>query len=451
MSEEITTSPKQDGTLQKIRASITLKFILLGLILLVIQIPIALIHGLKSERESRSNEVVNEIASKWGGRQNIIGPVLNIPIQRDVVKQVTDSDNVIRTKTIKETDYLQIAPESLVITGTMTPEIRYRSIFEVLLYRSSFTIKGNIPAVEEFVREWGEWEFLYDQARLLLSIEDIKGITSVEFKVNGESRKVMPGGFGSLHKGVSVPYSELTAESKEIPFEIQLDLNGCENLFFYPVGQSTSLSISSTWPSPSFTGGFLPQKRNVSPTGFSAEWIVNDFNRDCPSSWLAGGVQFSRNEGIGLSLLKPVNHYSLVHRAISYELLICLIVLLAFLIAERICKSWIHPLQYFIAALSLVLFYLLLLSFSEHLSFGQAYVVSTLIIVLLGGFYAKLIFGNWRLSGAMATAILSSYTLIYFILQLEDYALLAGSLVLAVFMAIVMAFTGKLNQRKASA
>ena len=238
MSEEITSTSKADSIRNKARSSITIKFIIIGLILLLTQIPLTMIRVLRRERESRSSEAKSEIASQWGGSQNVIGPILNIPLQRNVIQEITGKDNTVKTETIRETENLQIAPASLTISGTMTPEIRYRGIYEVLLYRSSLTITGSIPAVGEFLREREEWEPLCAQARLVLGIQDIKGIVSIDFKIDGETQKVIPGSNpGNRYTGISVPIPALTRETKEIPFEVHLELNGCERLFFYPVGR----------------------------------------------------------------------------------------------------------------------------------------------------------------------------------------------------------------------
>lgn len=430
----------------KFRTSITAKLIMIGIVLLLCQIPAAMINGLRRDRMNRERNVETEIASKWGAAQQITGPMIVVPVQRQ-----REPDPGRPQRPLVEHSRFHAAPENLKVSGNIIPEIRYRGIYEVLLYRSEITLSGSFPANWTSLLPAGEgWILPGDGATLLLGISDIKGISSVEVSVDGTVREVQPGFFKNQtpSNGVFIPLPGLlkgTKEGKDAKFEIRLKLNGCRRLMIYPVGRTTEVSLTSSWPSPSFTGGFLPEKRSVSDSGFSADWIVNDFNRNCPVSWMGNGV-FGAEHCVGVELVKPVNAYALVERAVSYDLLVCIIVLMALLTAERLNRQWVHPLQYMVAGLSLILFYSVLLALSEHIDFNAAYLAGALIIAALGGFYARLIFGVWKTALGMVAVTLLSYAVIFVILRLEDYALLAGSAVLVILMAVLMAFTGKLNR-----
>jgi len=431
----------------KFRTSMTAKLIMIGIILLLCQIPAAMINGLRRDRMNRERNVEAEVSSKWGGAQQITGPMLVVPVQR---RREPDPDRPQRPLT--EHSRFHAAPDNLKVSGNMVPEVRYRGIYEVLLYRSEITLTGTFPASWTSTLPANDgWRLPEDGAALLLGISDIKGISSVEVSVNGEVRKVQPGFFRNEtpSNGVLVPLPGFLKnaghDGKDIRFEIRLKLNGCRKLTVYPVGRTTEASLTSAWASPSFTGGFLPEKRTVSASGFSANWIVNDFNRNCPVSWLGSG-SFKDEHCVGVELVKPVNAYSLVARAIDYDLLVCVIVLIALLAAERLSGQWVHPLQYMVAGLSLILFYSVLLALSEHIDFNLAYLAALVIISLLGGFYARLIFGVWKTAAGMVAVTALSYCVIFVILRMEDYALLAGSAVLVVLMTVLMAFTGKLNR-----
>ena len=289
---------------------------------------------------------------------------------------------------------------------------------------------------------------------MTLGIGDIKGITDIAVTIDGKICRALPG-TGVQRKnrlpsgGIAVPLSGTPGGNSGRPlnFEIRLRLNGCRSLLVYPVGRITRMDLASTWASPSFSGGFLPERRTITPEGFSASWTINEFNRDCPASWIGTSVAFSDDQYAGVDLLKTVNPYALVARAVSYDLLIFIIVLLFLLVAEKVCGSWVHPLQYFVAGLSLVLFYSVLLALSEHISFNASYAIAAAVVAALGGFYARLIFGSLKMALGMFCVMMLSYGVIFVILRLEDYALLAGSGVLVILMAVLMGFTGKLNQR----
>ena len=430
----------------KFRTSMTAKLIMVGFILLLCQIPAAMIDGLRRDRMNREREVETEISSKWGAAQQIVGPMIVVPVQR--YREADPSNRNSRPGV--EHSRFQAAPENLKVSGTMIPEVRYRGIYEVLLYRSEIVMSGSFPAGWAALPAGEGWRLPEDGAKLLLGVSDIKGISSVKVKVDGRECDVQPGFFKGQtpSNGVFIPLPGLlknAKEGKEVKFEIHLKLNGCRRLLVYPVGRTTEVSLDSTWASPSFTGGFLPEKRSVSPSGFSAEWTVNDFNRNCPVSWMGNGV-FDPEHSVGVELVKPVNAYSLVERAIDYDLLVCIIVMMALLAAERLCGQWVHPLQYLVAGLSLILFYSILLALSEHIAFNASYLIGVLITAALGGFYARLIFGSWKTASGMFAVTALSYSVIFVILRLEDYALLAGSAVLVILMAVLMAFTGKLNR-----
>ena len=150
----------------------------------------------------------------------------------------------------------------------------------------------------------------------------------------------------------------------------------------------------------------------------------------------------------GVSLLKPANIYTQVTRAATYSILIFLVVLMAFLIAERVTNTWMHPLQYCLAALSLVLFYALTLALSEHIAFNLSYWLSAIAITSLCIFYCALIFRKKNAVVGMGTAVMASYAVIFVLLRMEDYALLAGTMLVFVLLAILMGMTGRINQQK---
>ena len=339
------------------------------------------------------------------------------------------------------------------MTGELIPEMRYRGIYEIVLYRSHIKLSGSVA----FPNEVENWQLHPEKSRLIVGIADLQGLSAIKSSFNGKTASVEPGiaAKAPFPGGFSIPLNR--AENGK--FEVAFDLNGCKEILFSMVGRETVLNLQSKWQSPSFCGAFLPAERTVNEKGFNAKWAVSEFNRDLPASWVGNSERFNYpdkdsnygtshfNRSAGVALLKVADSYMQVNRAVEYSILVFIIVLMAMLIAEKLAKVWVHPLQYFIAALSLVLFYTLTLAISEHTSFGIAYVIAAAAVAALGGFYSGLIYRKAMAALGMFCAVALSYGAIYVILQLEDYALLAGSVILFVLLAVLMTFTGKINRQ----
>ncbi len=437
---------------QKMRGSFTAKIIMIGLVVLLCQIPVLMVDGLISKRQNLARSVEQEIASKWGYRQKVSGPLLAIPMSRQVKRIEKDGKNIKEVISTERSTYFAV-PQTLHITGELKPEMRYRGIYEVVLYRSHIALKGNII----FPKEIENWQLYPEKSRLIVGIADLQGLAEIESRFNGQKTGVEPGisAHAPFPGGFSIPLNK----KEDGKFEISFCLNGCRELLFSMLGRETTLQLQSQWASPSFCGAFLPAQRAIKAEGFSAGWSVSEFNRDLPPWWVGAAEKFQYpeknssygenhyNRSAGVALLKVADSYMQVNRAVEYAILIFIIVLMAMLIAEKLAKVWVHPLQYFIAALSLVLFYTLTLAISEHSSFGTAYLISAAAVSALGGFYSGLIYRKAMAALGMFCAVALSYGAIYVILQLEDYALLAGAVILFILLAVLMTFTGKINRQ----
>ncbi|MBR2641734.1 MAG: cell envelope integrity protein CreD [Lentisphaeria bacterium] len=437
---------------QNWRKSFTAKIIMIALVVLLCQIPVLMVDGLISRRQNLARDVENEIASKWGSRQKVSGPLLAIPVSRLVKRTEKEGKTVKETVATEYSTYFAV-PQELQITGELIPEMRYRGIYEVVLYRSHITLSGNI----QFPKEVENWQLHPEKSRLIVGIADLTGLSAIQSSFHGKIIMPEPGiaAKAPVPGGFSVPLKQAT----DGKFDISFDLNGCRELLFSMAGRQTTLQLQSSWPSPSFCGAFLPAERTVSEKGFSAKWSVSEFNRDLPASWVGNMEKFQFpdkgshfgtghfNRSAGVTLKKVADSYAQVNRAVEYAILVFIIVLMAMLIAEKLSRVWVHPLQYFIAALSLVLFYTLTLAISEHSSFGTAYLISAAAVAALGGFYSGLIYRKLSAALGMFLSVGISYAAIYVILRLEDYALLAGSVILFILMTVLMTFTGRINRQ----
>ncbi|MCF6174259.1 MAG: cell envelope integrity protein CreD [Victivallaceae bacterium] len=421
-----------------IRTSATLKIIGIGLLVLVLLIPTSMITSLMQEREYRRDNVVKEINQKWGNSQTITGPFLTVPFKsfyKDKKDQLKFRIN-----------YLHILPENLSITGQLDPQIRYRSIYEAVLYNAQINLTGDfiIPTVN--LANIDQDNILWDKAVFSLGITDMRGIkNNIIINFNDHEYKVSPGLKTSDLAASGVQCAiPLSIKHKKNRFSLQLSLNGSEQIHFIPAGATTNVTLESTWNSPSFNGAFLPVDRKITDKGFSANWNILHLNRNFPQLW--EGRQYNVNDSsFGLQLLITANVYQKSIRIAKYALMFIVFTFSAFFFSEIINKRRVHPIQYLLIGLAVILFYVLLLSLSEHFNFNLAYILSATAITATITGYSKGILKNNCFSLTVFGILTILYAYLYIVLQLEDYALLMGSIGLFIVLATVMYITRKID------
>jgi len=397
---------------------------------LILMIPAILISNLVEERNWTGTEAVTEVGSKWGASQTLTGPVMTVPFKATVIE-----DGKPRTF-IRNFYFL---PESLSVTGSLAPQIRSRGIFQVTLYQADLQLKGTfrLPDVEEFGLKPDQ--MLWDQAFISLGISDLKGIQEqVALTLGDTTRNMNPSVLSNayLKSGLS-DHLNLTPSNPVMPFSARLMLNGSSDFFVVPSGMETVVRLESAWPSPKFDGGFLPDEKQVSDSGFTAYWKVLHLNRNFPQAWIDGDFNLEESR-FGVSLKIPVDHYAKTSRTLKYAIMFIGLTFLAFFMVEISSRRRIHPVQYLLIGLGLIIFYTLLLSISEHLGFNAAYWISAGAILLLIGGYARAVLRSLRSAGLISGLLLILYLFLFVVLQLEDYALLIGSLGLFTVLATVM-------------
>ena len=417
-----------------LKKSVGARLVIMAVIAGMLLIPSSMISRIINERESRRNEAVAEVVSKWAGKQTVCGPVLTVPYStksRDSSgKYVAGSDGNI-----------QILPESLHVSGIVNPEIRYRGIYEVVVYGAKIKMNGtfNKPDlrslnIEESAVKWKD-------ASLTLGISDLKGIKEpIRIDFNAGPYMASPGTMTPVvESGVStaVPV-DAARETQEFRTEIMLD--GSEELNFVPVGKETIVDLKSGWENPSFIGGFLPLSREIHKDGFAAIWKVFNLNRKFPQVWIFGKYDLSESAfGVGLCL--PVDGYQTATRTNKYALLFIVLTFLAFFLAEISGKRPIHPLQYLLIGAAQVLFYILLLSLTEHMAFAWAYLISSVALVSLVSLYSISVLKNRKSTSIISVLLALLYLYLYIVLQMQDYALLLGSIGLFGILGGVMFIT----------
>ncbi|MEW6775803.1 MAG: cell envelope integrity protein CreD [Bdellovibrionota bacterium] len=427
-----------------VRQSPTLKGLAVGILSLLLLIPVAFVSGLISERQSSRADAEAEVASSWGLPQNVSGPVLAVPYRRPW--ESDDSDGKKARDYYTYTAYF--LPERLDVKGDLAPERRYRGIFEFVLYEAKLQLQGNFAKPDFSLWKIPPQDVQWDQATVLLAVGDAKGINrEVQAAWNGLSSAFLPGvPDASLGNTVIQAPVQVRPDERGYEFSVDLSLKGSSHLNIGPVGRHTVIELDSPWAHPAFTGAFLPDSRTVSDKGFSARWEILELNRSYPQQWTTEvTTKVDLGGGTGVDFKLPVDHYSKTRRTLHYAILFIGLTFLAFYLVEILAGVRVHPIQYSLVGAALVLFYLLLLSLSEHITFGLAYAVASLGAVSLIGAYTFAV-ARRRDIVALISAVLSGlYGFLFFTLQLEDYALLVGSLGLFAILAAIMWITRKVN------
>jgi inner membrane protein len=433
---------------RRLRDSASFKLLAVGGLVMLLLIPLAMVRSLINERQMRQNQTAGEIAGIWGAAQTLGGPVLTIPYR------VHGKDE--KGKPQVWFSSVRFLPEALNVDGDITPERRHRGIFETVVYRADLRWRGAFlrPNFAELgiAPEDIQWE----QAYLSVGVPDLRGIrSSVAIEWDGQTRQFEPGGSepGLWKSGLRVPITGLSQaqEGETFDFAFTLGVNGSQILRFLPMGKQTTVALRSPWPSPSFNGAFLPEISKVDGLGFRARWNVSWFARSYPQQWRAEDAENLASEqaiaasAFGVDLVLPVDAYQKTERSVKYGVLFLLLTFLTFFLYEVFSAVPLHPMQYLLVGSALCVFYLLLLSISEHVAFGLSYLVaSTATVLLIGGYSVAVLRG--RLRALLMTFVLGVlYAYLYVLIQLEDYALLLGSVGLFVILALVMFLTRRVD------
>lgn len=421
-----------------IRNSATLKIFSIGILVIVLLIPTSMISSLMRERQARRDSVVQEINQKWGNSQTITGPFFTVPYKTFY----KDENDKLKCKI----HYLHILPEKLDISGKINPEIRYRSIYEAVLYNTKLNISGNftIPKLNQLNIE--RENVLWDKALFSIGITDMRGIKEdIVIKFNGKEYRASPGlKTTDLASSGVMSVIPLSSDCKNNIFTFQLNVNGSELIHFTPVAESTNVNLTSDWPSPSFNGSFLPTKREIGKKGFSADWKILHLNRNYPQYWTGNHYKVNQSS-FGLKLLITANVYQKSMRIAKYAIMFIIFTFAAFFFSEIINKKRVHPIQYILIGLGIILFYVLLLSISEHISFSYAYLLSASAITVLITGYSKGILKSHHFTFTLFGILVVLYSYLYIVLQLEDYALIMGSIGLFVVLSAIMYITRKID------
>ena len=405
-------------------------------LILFLLIPQFFIHDLVRERQRRQQEVKDEVVSKWASAQTVKGPMLLIPQYKN---GLNDHDGY---------EYIWIKPNELHIQGDMEPEVKHRSLYKVVLYKTHLNVDGSFHNLSVNTNMAENGGMLWHKAQVVLSITDYAGIEDViqlnsnnvqsEFATNPYDVQFISG-------SVAAPIQLVNDTNlHEQSFSFQLHLKGNEDLNLMPYANKTSVELTSPWPIPSFTGRVLPDNK-VTDKGFTATWNIMDVRKNIPDRFTDTYHAGTDDTVMGIKLLQGQDHYSKTDRSIKYALLIITLTFVVYIFIELLQKKRIHAAQYILVGAALLIFYTLLLSISEYTGFDIAYAIAASAVILQISIYTGMVFRSAKTGIVFGTLITALYIFIFSLIQLEDYALLAGSVGLFLILSLVMFFARKIS------
>jgi inner membrane protein len=421
------------------------KLALVGGLSILLLIPTLFIYSLISDRERRQRDAVAEVSDKWGREQVLTGPVVTVPYW----VEDTAFDSATRQNKVVYTPYFaHFLPDELKLTGEVKPKILSRGIYEVVVYEAKVKAEGSFSQFQ--LEGWKKGQKIsWGSAFISLGLSDLRGLQERPSILWGGKKLMFTPGLQNtdlLQSGVTAKgiWTDAPAADGKIPFSFELAFNGSQRLHFTPLGRVTDVFLSSPWTEPSFGGSFLPDERKVSAQGFEAHWNVLDLNRGYPQKFTGAQPQIEESR-FGLDLLSPVSVYQKNTRAVKYAIMFISLTFIVFFFVEVMNKKSVHPVQYILVGLALCLYYTLLLSFSEHMHFNAAYWLASGATLSLITLYVWGILKSGAMAGILAGILSVLYGFLFIVLQLQDFALLIGSLGLFIVLAAVMYLSRKID------
>lgn len=435
---------------------LTIKTAVVFVLSLLLWMPLTMIGNLATERSDRQVQVTADIAASSSGPQRLFGPVLAVPYSEQWMETADTMQNGVLVKeprSRQENQTLYFLPDQSLTKGTLAVETKRRGLFKVRSYVLSSTVEGrfNLPAEYGAPKPKHNGTLSFGTPYLAVAVSDMRGVLEAQ-NVEWAGRR------HDFDQGAYLPYERVTgmhamlsnqtapATDTAVPFAFSLRLRGLEELNFVPTGKHTRVELDSPWPHPSFLGRFLPdpETQGIGPDGFRATWNVNALATNVVEN-LHQCRAVECFDSFGLKLMDPINIYSMSERAIKYGFLFIGLTFAAIFLFEVVKKSAIHPAQYALVGLALAMFFLLLLSLSEHLAFNLSYAIAAGATAGLIGFYLSAVLGSGVRGGGAGGLLAGLFAALYGLLQSEDNALMLGSLLLFVLLALAMVVTRRID------
>ncbi|MDZ3076084.1 cell envelope integrity protein CreD [Klebsiella quasipneumoniae] len=413
---------------------------LIGCIVLL-SLPLMMVRELINERADYRSEVVDAIEQSTSGSQKLAGPLIAIPVTETLTRRENQKEVAYQRSWV----YYWL-PESLAVTGKQTVESRRVGIYSGQVWHNALQIKATFDPLR--LASLRKTHITLGLPRLVVSVGDARGIGAIHApKVNGSVLSVEPGlGISGDGAGIHMRMPALAEDNKPLEIAFSLDLNGTGAFSLAPLGRNSELQLTSNWPHPGFLGSFLPTKREVNAAGYRAHWQNSWFANDMGSYFKDDmEIPWSRLPAFSADVMSLADQYQLTDRATKYAILLIGLTFMAFFAFESLTHRPLHPMQYLLVGLSLVLFYLVLLALSEHIGFTAAWLAASLCGAVMNGIYLQAVLRGWRNSLLFVAALLLLDGVMWFLLHSEDSALLLGTGVLALALSILMFLTRRLD------
>jgi len=451
--------------LKQLNNHLAFRFGLIILLVGLMNIPLTMVSDVVDDRSWAYNNVLSDIASTWGEQQKLQGPVLLIPYTEKLIseKVLTDKDGVERkvNKTTYQHHTAIILPEDLNIDADLASDTRNRGIYNSLVYTADLNITGSFQRPDISHLSNNIDEIHWDQAWLSLGISDTQAINKVsslqwqnnqhdvmylDFEPSTKIISTIPQGF---HAPLDLSQDSLSEDITIYSFSLDIDVNGSNGFYFSPFGKVSNIHINSDWPHPSFQGNALPDQYTIEDSGFDAYWSIPNLARNYPQMWTLETQQFDLDEfSAGVNLFESVSLYSKITRAIKYGSLFFILTYITFLIFEMAIGRRLHLVQYGMIGLALSMFYLALLSLAEHIGFFTAYLSAASVIISMISLYVYAAIRRFSSAAIIGTLLSGLYVILYMLLKSEDHALVSGTALLLVVLAIMMYLTRNIGTDK---
>lgn len=450
------------------------KAMALGAVLMGLLWALWSVQDVVRERDARRDEAERSVVNSLAGAQTVLGPVL----LRRCTEQwpVESGEGANRKITMERRDVqLSLLPRTLTVNAGASMEPRYRGLFKVNGYALKATADvqwSDLGALELKVEHPGGRVQCEDPI-VSVALSDARGIRLAQLQVQGVALAVQPGTGHALHaQGFHARVNPDQWSPQGLwRAVLTMEVAGTRSLSFVPLADRTDVSLHSPWPHPSFGGRFLPAERQITAQGFKAQWRLSslassaqqDFYKGaalCASSQSYAQTRIDHADGadeaadtktvpciesFGVDWMDPVNPYVLSDRATKYGLLFISLTFVGVILVEALKRLRVHPIQYLLVGLALTMFFLLLVSLSEHMAFVWAYALASVACTLLLTYYATHILGGWRSGLGFGAGMGMLYGLLYSLLQMEQTALVLGSLMLFVVLSAVMVLTRRMD------
>jgi len=414
----------------------TAKMIMVGILTLVLIIPLALVQELIVERSQRQKEVITETTAKWGNSVYFYGPILKVPYKDPM---------------LGANNYAYFFPETLnnKTEVTMVKPLE-RSIYKSNVFTNKMQFEGNYSNPNFASKGIPAENVYWNRAKILIRTTNLKSLKDeVKMKIGDQNLafESVASNTNDSIESLETNYFDYQSLQNEAKFNFTISFNGSKQVKMVPIGKTTDAKITSNWNSPNFNGNFSPISRDITDKGFEANWKILHFNRPFAQSYFEVLPELGKY-AFAVDFITPVDEYQQSERASKYGFLVIGLTFLIFFLIQSISKINIHIFQYSMIGIALIMFYTLLISITEHSSFSFAYLIAGASVIIMISLYSISILKDKKFPMFIGTSLSVLYTFIYVIIQLEDYALLVGSIGLFLILAAVMYFSRKIEWNK---